>query len=144
MADWVDSGEAIEYKETSAVTLKGVESLFVSIAEQANDYYQQMEEQRETITELQDNFASIHDIQSQLLLPNKRYTSTAQRNSNLRYSSMRHTNKQRSSYKSVGDGDSIDERPSYYHPRHTYGMEIEPNDIESDPGTKIRLTAIRS
>jgi len=62
MADWVDSGEAIEYKETSAVTLKGVESLFVSIAEQANDYYQQMEEQRETITELQDNFASIHDI----------------------------------------------------------------------------------
>ena len=33
MADWVDSGEALEYKETSAVTMKGVESLFISIAE---------------------------------------------------------------------------------------------------------------
>ena len=54
-------------------------------------------------------------------------------------------NNGRSSNKSVGDGDrSADERPSYYNPRHTYGMEIEPNDIESDPGTKIRLTAIRS
>jgi hypothetical protein len=37
-ADWIDSGEAIEYMETSAVTLKNIENLFVSIADQANDY----------------------------------------------------------------------------------------------------------
>jgi GTPase SAR1 family protein len=37
-ADWIDSGEAMEYIETSAVTLKNIESLFVSIADQANDY----------------------------------------------------------------------------------------------------------
>jgi hypothetical protein len=38
MADWVDTGEAIEYIESSAVSLKNVEKLFISIAEQANDY----------------------------------------------------------------------------------------------------------
>ena len=37
-ADWVDSGEAMEYIETSALTQKNIEKLFVSIAEQANDY----------------------------------------------------------------------------------------------------------
>ena len=88
-ADWIDSGEAIEYIETSAYSLKNIDKLFMSIAEQANDYQQQITEQRETIKDLDDPYASIHDIQSQLLLPNKRYTAAAQRNSNLRYSSMR-------------------------------------------------------
>ena len=52
LADWVDTGEAIDYIETSAVSLKNVEHLFVAIAEQADDYQQQIQEQRETITEL--------------------------------------------------------------------------------------------
>lgn len=62
MADWVDTGEAIQYVETSAISLKNVEKMFISIAEQANDYQQQVQEQRETICELQDNFQSIHEI----------------------------------------------------------------------------------
>ena len=62
LADWVDSGEAIEYAETSALTLKKIERLFSSIAEQANDYQQQIQESRETVTDIQDNFASLHDI----------------------------------------------------------------------------------
>ena len=52
MADWVDTGEAIQYVETSAISLKNVEKMFISIAEQANDYQQQVQEQRETICEL--------------------------------------------------------------------------------------------
>lgn len=38
LADWVDTGEAIEYIETSAVSLKNVERVFIAIAEQADDY----------------------------------------------------------------------------------------------------------
>ena len=62
-------------------------------------------EQRETINELQGQFASIHDIQSQLLLPNKRYTAAALRNSHLRYSNMRGSANNkcgRNSLKSIG------------------------------------------
>lgn len=32
-ADWVDSGEVIEYHETSALSLKNIEKVFESIAE---------------------------------------------------------------------------------------------------------------
>lgn len=32
-ADWIDSGEAIEYIETSAYSLKNIDKLFMSIAE---------------------------------------------------------------------------------------------------------------
>lgn len=58
-ADWVDSGEAIEYIETSALNLTKVERLFTSIAEQANDFQLQMQEQRETINELGDQYNCI-------------------------------------------------------------------------------------
>ena len=145
--------------ETSAVTLKNIENLFVSIADQANDYQQHIAEQRETINDLQDQFADIHDIQSQLLLPKNRYTAAAQRNSNLRMTSMRQSNFQQSNFYGMGrnsqksvylgedrndleDYQSTDhsERPSYYQPRRTC-LEIEDNDY--DDNHKIRLTAIR-
>ena len=87
MADWVDTGEVIDYIETSANTLKNISNLFESIAEQASDFQKQQAENDRL--ELQDQFSDIHDIQSQLLLPNKRYTAAAQRNSNLRYSNMK-------------------------------------------------------
>lgn len=38
MADWVDTGEVIDYIETSANTLKNISNLFESIAEQASDF----------------------------------------------------------------------------------------------------------
>jgi hypothetical protein len=94
---------------------------------------------------LQDQFADIHDIQSQLLLPKNRYTAAAQRNSNVRMTSMRQSNfygMGRNSQKSVYLGedradledyqstdrtDGRSERSSFYQPRHTY-MEIENND----------------
>ena len=37
-ADWVDSGEAIQYIETSALSMKNIDVLFEAIADQANDY----------------------------------------------------------------------------------------------------------
>ena len=52
-ADWIDSGEAILYMETSAMNFKNIEELFESIAEQANDYQQHILENRETINDLQ-------------------------------------------------------------------------------------------
>lgn len=42
--------------------MKNIDKLFISIAEQANDYQMQMSEQRETIKDLDDPYASIHDI----------------------------------------------------------------------------------
>ena len=78
-SEWIDSGEAAELHEVSAVNLKNIDKLFISIAEEANDYQQNLQEQRETIDDLQDPYASIHDIQSQLLIPNKRYTEAAMR-----------------------------------------------------------------
>ena len=37
-ADWIDSGEAMLYMETSAMNFKNIEELFVAMADQANDY----------------------------------------------------------------------------------------------------------
>lgn len=37
-ADWIDSGEASELHEVSAMSLKNIDKLFESIAEEANDY----------------------------------------------------------------------------------------------------------
>lgn len=51
-ADWIDSGEAMLYMETSAMNFKNIEEVFESIAEQANDYQQHMLENRETINDL--------------------------------------------------------------------------------------------
>lgn len=63
-SEWIDSGEASELHEVSAVNLKNVDKLFISIAEEANDYQQNLQERAETIDDLQDPYASIHDIQS--------------------------------------------------------------------------------
>ena len=53
-ADWVDSGEAMQYIETSALSMKNIDVLFEVIADQANDYYQHVAESRDTINDLQD------------------------------------------------------------------------------------------
>ena len=60
MADWVDTGEVIDYIETSANTLKNISNLFESIAEQASDFQKQQAENDRL--ELQDQFSDIHDI----------------------------------------------------------------------------------
>lgn len=38
VADWIESGEALEYIETSAVSYQNIEDLFEKIADHANDY----------------------------------------------------------------------------------------------------------
>lgn len=37
-ADWIDSGEAMLYMETSALNFTKIDEMFEAIAEQANDY----------------------------------------------------------------------------------------------------------
>ena len=52
LADWVDTNAAVDYIETSALSMKNVEKLFINIAEQANEYQQQVQESRNTNLEL--------------------------------------------------------------------------------------------
>jgi translation initiation factor IF-2 len=52
LADWIETGEAVDYVETSAVSQENIDKLFENIADQANDYQHQMVEQRETINDL--------------------------------------------------------------------------------------------
>ena len=44
LADWLDSGKAVDYIETSASKFENIESLFKKIAEHAYDYQNNLEE----------------------------------------------------------------------------------------------------
>jgi Ras-related protein Rab-7A len=55
IADWVDSGEAAAYVETSASDFTNIEQLFEEIAVEANQYQVHIAQQRETINEIHQN-----------------------------------------------------------------------------------------
>ena len=52
IADWVDSGEAAAYIETSASDFSNIEYLFEEVADQANQYQAHISMQRETLNDM--------------------------------------------------------------------------------------------